>query len=57
MSYYHIKDPKHGLIGVQVLNTRFFGLQTQIKVHYAETPILSRRPFWVWTWKLKKAAS
>lgn len=49
-----IKETTEIEIGVEIISSHFFGLVKKVKVHYAETPLLNRKPFFVGFWRIKK---
>lgn len=53
MNYQYI-ETKYGNIGVEIISKHLFGLVLKCKVHYAETPLLSRKAFRVWRWQVKQ---
>lgn len=48
-----IETIKHD-VPIEVVSSHFFGLIKKVKVHYAATPLLSRKPFFVGFWRIKK---
>lgn len=48
-----IETIKHD-VPIEVVSSHFFGLIKKVKVHHAETPLLSRKPFFVGFWRIKK---